>query len=92
MAQQPLVYQGLVIEDSRSHSDTPLLWTSDQTEAETRYNTHETDIHSLRRDSKSQSQQARGRRPAPYTARPLEPPAAASAVAAAAISTIIHMK
>jgi len=40
MAQQPLVDQGLVIVDvSRSHSDTPhlvgLLWTSDQPDAET---------------------------------------------------------
>jgi hypothetical protein len=40
MPQQPLVGQGLLIVDaSRSHSDTPhsvgLLWTSDQTVAET---------------------------------------------------------
>jgi hypothetical protein len=40
MAQQPLVGQGrLIIEASRSHSDTPhsvgLLWTSDQPDAET---------------------------------------------------------
>jgi len=40
MAQQPQVGQGLlIIEDSRSHSDTPhsvgLLWTSDQPDAET---------------------------------------------------------
>jgi hypothetical protein len=40
MAQQPLVGQGLlIIEASRSHSDTPhsvgLLWTSDQSVAET---------------------------------------------------------
>jgi len=39
MAQQPLVGQGLlIIEVSRSHSDTPhsvgLLWTSDQPDAE----------------------------------------------------------
>ena len=44
MAQQPLVCQDLIIEDSRSHSDTPqsvgLLWTSYQTEAETTPNTH----------------------------------------------------
>jgi hypothetical protein len=40
MVQQPLVGQGLlIIEASRSNSDTPhsvgLLWTSDQPEAET---------------------------------------------------------
>jgi hypothetical protein len=40
LAQQPLLGQGLVIiETSRSHSDTPrsvgLLWTSDQLDAET---------------------------------------------------------
>jgi len=40
MARQPLVGQGLlIIEDSRSHSDTlpsvGLLWKSDQTDAET---------------------------------------------------------
>jgi hypothetical protein len=40
MAQQPLVSQGLlIIETSRSHSDTPrsvgLLWTTDQADAET---------------------------------------------------------
>jgi hypothetical protein len=45
MPQQPPVSQGpLIIEASRSHSDTPhsvgLLWTSDQTDAETTYNTH----------------------------------------------------
>jgi len=39
MAQQPLVGHGLlIVEDSRSHSDTPhsvgLLWTSDQPDAE----------------------------------------------------------
>jgi hypothetical protein len=45
MAQQPLVGQGLlIIEASRSHSDTPhsvgLLWTSDNTQ-----HSQETDIH-----------------------------------------------
>jgi len=39
MAQQPLVGQGLIIDVSRSHSDTPrlveLLCTSDQLDAET---------------------------------------------------------
>ena len=39
MAQQPLVGQDLIIEDSLSHSDTPqslrLLWMSDQSDAET---------------------------------------------------------
>jgi hypothetical protein len=53
MAQQPLVGQGLlIIEASRSHSDTPhwlgLLWTSNQPDAETSDNTQhsqETDNH-----------------------------------------------
>jgi len=55
MAQQPLVSQGfLIIEASRSHSDTPysvgLLWTSDQADAETSNSQHtilakKTDIH-----------------------------------------------
>ena len=52
MAQEPLVGQGLlVIEASRSHSDTPhsvgLLWTSDQPNAETSTWQHTT----LTRDS-----------------------------------------
>jgi hypothetical protein len=47
MAQQPLVGQGLlIIETSRSHSDTPqsvgLLWTSDQPDAETSTRQHTT--------------------------------------------------
>jgi hypothetical protein len=49
----PLLDQGLlIIETSRSHSDTPhsvgLPWKSDQSEAETftlQHNTHKTDIH-----------------------------------------------
>jgi hypothetical protein len=55
MAQQPLVGRGLlIIEDSRSHSDTPqsvgLLWTSDQPVTETSLpdntqHSQETDIH-----------------------------------------------
>jgi len=53
MAQQPLVGQGLlIVEASRSHSDTPhsvgLLWTSDQPDAETSTSQHPTltrDIH-----------------------------------------------
>jgi hypothetical protein len=54
MAQQPAVGQGLlIIEASRSHSDTPhsvgLLWTSDQPDAETSTSEHkhllETNIH-----------------------------------------------
>jgi hypothetical protein len=80
MAQQPLVGQGLfIIEASRSHSDTPpsvgLLWTSDQPDAESSTWQHTTltrDRHPyLRRDSNPKSQQASGRRPTPYTARPL---------------------
>ena len=52
MAQQPIVGQGLIIEASRSHSDTPhsvgLLWTSDHPDAETptwQHNTLTRDIH-----------------------------------------------
>jgi hypothetical protein len=55
MAQQLLVGQGLlIIEASRSHSDTPhsvgLFWTSDQPDAETSTWQHsqETDIHAAR--------------------------------------------
>jgi len=64
---QPLVgHSLLIIEASRSHSDTPhsvgLLWTSDQPVAQTSTWQHTTltrDIHPcLRRDSNPQSQQA----------------------------------
>jgi len=74
MAEQPPVGQGLlIIEASQSHSDTPhvvgLLWTSDQTDAETstwQSPTLTRDGHPcLRRDSNPQSQQASGRRPTP---------------------------
>jgi hypothetical protein len=54
MAQQPLVCQGLLIEASRSYSDTPLsiglLWTGDHPDAETstrQRTTRETDILAL---------------------------------------------
>jgi hypothetical protein len=75
VAQQPLVGQGhLIIEASRSHSDTPhtvgLLWTSDQPDAETSTWQHTKlttiDRHPRPRpDSNLQSQQASGRRPTP---------------------------
>jgi hypothetical protein len=63
----------LIIEASRSHSDTPqfvgLLWTSSQPVAETSTWQHTTlsrDRHPCpRRDSNPQSQQASGRRPTP---------------------------
>jgi len=50
MALRPPVGQGLlIIEDSRSHPDTThsagLLWTSDQSDAETSTWQHTTDIH-----------------------------------------------
>jgi hypothetical protein len=69
----------LIIEASPSHSDTlhsvALLWTSDQSDAETSTWQHTTltrDRHPCsRRDSYPQSQKASGRRPTPYTARPL---------------------
>ena len=79
MAQQPLVGQGLlIILSSRSHSDTPhsveFLWSSDQPNAETstwRNITLTRDSHPcLRRVWNPQSQQASGRIPMPYTARP----------------------
>jgi hypothetical protein len=72
MVQQPLVNQALLIIDaSRSHSDTPhsvgLLWTSDQPDAETSTSEHSTptrDRHPCpRRDSNPQSQEASGRTP-----------------------------
>jgi len=74
------VGQGLlIIEDSRSYSDTPhlvgLLWTSDQPDAETSTWQHTTltrDKHPCpRRVWNPQSQQAWGRKPTPYTVRPL---------------------
>jgi len=69
----------LIVEDSWSHSGTPhpvgFLWTSDQPDAETSTWLHTTltrDRHPCpRRDSNSQSQEASGRRPTPWTARPL---------------------
>ena len=72
-ATAPPVDQGLlVVEDSRSHSETPhsvgLLWTSDQPDAETSTcTTHKTrDKHPCpRRDSNPQSHQTSDRRPTP---------------------------
>jgi hypothetical protein len=71
MARQPLVGQGLLmIEASRSHSDTPhsvrLLWTSDQPDAETSiststHNTHDKYICPWQ-GFEPASQQASGRR------------------------------
>jgi hypothetical protein len=72
MAQQPPVGQDvLIIDASRSHSDTPhsvgFLWTSDQQDAETSTSLHTTltrDRHPCpRRVSNPQSQQASGSRP-----------------------------
>jgi len=74
MAQKSLVSKGLlIIEASRSHSDTPhpvwLSWTSDQTDTETstcQHTTLTTEIYPYPRwDSKLQSQQASGCRPTP---------------------------
>jgi hypothetical protein len=64
-----------------THNDAPqsvgLLWTSDQPVAETstwQHTTHTTYKHPCPRwDSKPRSQQARGHKPKPYTARPLGP-------------------
>jgi hypothetical protein len=74
MEQQTLVGQGLlIIEASRSHSDTPhsvgLLWTRDRLNAETStwQHTPPTSHPCLRRDSNSQSQQASDPRPTPKT-------------------------
>jgi len=70
----------LIIEASRSHSDTPhsvvLFWTSDQIDAITSTWQHTTTQvrHTCRwRDSNPQSQQASGRRITPHTSRPLGP-------------------
>jgi hypothetical protein len=72
MHRHPLVGHGLlIIEASRSHSDTPhsvgLLWTSDQPDAEKsswKYTTLKKDRHSCpRRDSNPQMQETSGRRP-----------------------------
>jgi len=72
----------LVFEVSWSHTTNApqsvgLLWTSDQSVAETptwQHTTITTDKHPFPRwDSNPQSQQASGRRPTPKTARPLGP-------------------
>jgi hypothetical protein len=71
--QSPVVQGLLIIEASRSHSDTPysvrLLWMNDQSVAEASTWQHTTltrDRHPcLLRDSNPQSYQANGRRPAP---------------------------
>jgi hypothetical protein len=77
-AQPPLVGQDrLIIKPLLSHSDTRhsvgLLWTSDHPDAETSTWQHTIltwDTHPWnRRDSNSQSQQMRGRRTTPLTAR-----------------------
>jgi len=78
LAQQPPVGKGLIIEASRSHSDTPhsvgLVWTSDQLDAET--STWQHAILTRRRhpcprqDSNLKSQQAYGLRPTSYSPRP----------------------
>ena len=68
MARQPLSGQRrLLVEASRSHSDTPhsvgLLWTSDRFVVETstwQHNTHSRETFMLSRDSNPQSQQASG--------------------------------
>ena len=82
MVLQPNVRHGLLIlEDSRSHTDTPhsvaLLWTRDRPVAETSVSKHTTiitDKHPcLRWDSNTPSQQMSGRRRKPYSARPLGP-------------------
>jgi hypothetical protein len=74
VAQQPRLGLGrLLLEVSRSHTDTPhsvgLLWTSDQPDAETSIWQHTTltrDGHTCpRRESNTQSQQANGHRPTP---------------------------
>jgi len=73
MAEQPLVGRGpLVIETSRSHSDTPhaveLLWTSDQPYGRPlndKTQTHKTQTSMPRRNSNPKSEKARGRRSTP---------------------------
>jgi hypothetical protein len=68
---RPSAGYDLILEVSRSHSDTPhtvgLLWNSDQPDSETftwQHTTLITDRQTcLRQDSKPQSQQASGRRP-----------------------------
>jgi len=68
--QQPPVGQDLlIIEASRSHSDTQhavrLLWTSDQRDAETSTWQHSQQTTMNQRNSSQQSQQVSGRRPTP---------------------------
>jgi hypothetical protein len=80
LAQQPLVGQGLlIVEDSRSYSDTShtewILWTSDQPDTETctwQHTTFKRHTHPCpRRNSNPQSKQTSGHRNTTYTARPL---------------------
>jgi len=80
MTQQPLVGRSfLIIEASRSHSDTPhsvrLLWAGDLPNAETstwQHTTRTTDRYPCHgRDSNPQSQQASDRRPTPPKVWPL---------------------
>jgi hypothetical protein len=73
----PIDIRGFLI----THNDAPqsvgLLWASDQLVAETstwQHTTHTTDKHPFPWwNSNPRSQQASGRRPTPYTARPLGP-------------------
>jgi hypothetical protein len=79
MEQRPPVDQDLIIEASRSHSDTRLsvwlLWLRGQPDAETSIWQHTTNTKYSttysQRGSNPQTEQVSGSRPTPYTARPL---------------------
>ena len=72
-----LLIRGFLITYNDAPQSVGLLWTSDQSVAETstwQHTTLTTDKHPWSRwDSNPQSQQASGRRPTPYTTRPLGP-------------------
>jgi hypothetical protein len=82
VAQQPLVGQSpLITAASRSHSVAPHscrttldVWSARRKDPYvTTHNTHKRQTSMPRRDWNSQSQQANGGRPTPYTARPIGP-------------------
>ena len=72
----PLPYRGLQITHNNAPHSIELLWASDQLDAETstwKHTSVTTDRHfCTRRDSNTKSQQATGRSPTPWNARPTE--------------------
>jgi hypothetical protein len=68
------ISQGFLTTHNDASHSVRLLWTCDQLVAQTSTWQHTTDTHPCPRwDSKPRSQQASGRSPTPYAARPLGP-------------------